>query len=152
MQQIFHPVRARQSSFATPGRKAIGEAASWPIAHRGYAGLQQHDTIVNSRAVERERRHRQPFGEFVVDRIASGRAVCMPSLKTAICCHLLPFRNLKIVRFVAICPFSLPLEGVPASPGLGLRTVSGAVKRPPETVGSPQSAHAAERARHPLQP
>jgi hypothetical protein len=51
-----------------------------------------------------------------------------PFPKTATYCHLLPFCSRKTASFVSTVPFHfLPLEGVPASLGPGLRTVSGAV-------------------------
>jgi hypothetical protein len=49
--------------------------------------------------------------------------------KAATYCHLLPFRSRKTATSVSTVPFhSLPFEGVPASLGPGLRTVSGAVR------------------------
>ena len=70
---------------------------------------------------------RQPSKEFVVDRIARGETAAETFPKPAIYCHLLPFRRRKIATLVSTVSFPfLPLEGVPASLGPGLRTVSGA--------------------------
>ena len=49
--------------------------------------------------------------------------------KPATYCHLLPFWSRKTVRSVSTVSIHfLPFEGVPASLGPGLRTVSGAVR------------------------
>ena len=69
-----------------------------------------------------------------------GRVGCEPFPKTATYCHLLPFWSRKTATSVSTVPFHfLPLEGLPASLGPGLRTVSGAVrslgaKLPPSAI------------------
>ena len=53
MQQIFRVLRVRESSFATQEGKPIGEAGSGRCAPR-MGRPRQHDTVVNSPAVESE--------------------------------------------------------------------------------------------------
>jgi hypothetical protein len=85
--------------------------------------------MVNEQAMERRFRVvSQPPKEFGVDRIPWGERTRGPRQKlpsTAIYCHLSPQNHYD--RFNASRHF-LPFEGVPASLGPGLRTVSGAIR------------------------
>jgi hypothetical protein len=73
--------------------------------------------------------HRQPSKKLVVDGVARGEKPLETFPKTATYCHLLPFWSRKTAKSVAtVSILILPFEGVPASLGPGLRTVSGAAR------------------------
>ena len=104
-------------------RKPIGEAGSGAVDRPDH-----HDTTPSlTRTPWRANLASSAISSIRCRSHRAGRDVWLPSRKTAICCHLLPFSRCKTVRLVAICPISCP-SGVPASLGPGLRTVSGAVR------------------------
>ena len=113
--------------FATLGKPfEVPVSARWCAANRTNTMKRRHGQLAGYGVRSWLRR---PSKEVIVDRIAAGCDGCEPLPKTAIYCHLLPFCRCKTATTVSTVAFlCLAPEGVPASLGPGLRTVSGAIR------------------------